>query len=82
MINKNKIQLTDNANKEEKGIALILTLGVLAIIIVLAMGFVASSITSQKAAVYENNATTARLLADSAIQRAIGAMRFYSSMSL
>jgi hypothetical protein len=67
---------------EESGIALILTLGVLSIIIVLAMGFVGSSITSQKAAVYENNATTARLLADSALQRAIGAMRFYSTMSL
>ena len=66
---------------EERGMALILTLGVLTIIIVLAMGFVASSITAQKAAVYENNVTIARMLADSAVQRAIGAMRFYSTIS-
>lgn len=80
LIFKSKKQQTDKS--EEEGMALILTLGVLTIIIVLAMGFVASSITTQKAAVYENNATVAKMLADSAVQRAIGAMRFYSTMSL
>ncbi|MBN1864646.1 MAG: hypothetical protein JW808_07070, partial [Victivallales bacterium] len=70
-----------HGDSEERGMALLLTLGVLAIIIVLAIGFVASSITSQKAAVYENHSTVARMLADSAVQRAVGAMRFYSTIS-
>lgn len=72
-----KCSRTDN-----HGVALLLTLGLLSIILVLAISFSITARTTRSAAVNTNDLTVAELLAESAVQRAIGAMRFYSAQSL
>ncbi len=64
--------------KDEKGIALLFTLGILAVLLVIALGFATTSITERKAAGNNNDLSVAGMLAESALNRAVGAMRFYS----
>jgi len=64
---------------EEKGIALIITLGILAILIVVALAFVASARTSRKAAATHASVTGARLIAESALEKITGLIRYYNT---
>ncbi len=64
--------------KDEKGIALLFTLGILAALLIIALGFATTSITERRAAGNNNDLSVARMLAESAVNRAVGAMRFYS----
>lgn len=65
--------------KNEKGIALLFTLGILSVLLVLALAFATTSITERKAAANNAELTSARLLAESGVQRAIAALRYYDS---
>jgi len=64
-------------HKKEKGMALLFTLGILALLLVLAMAFASTARIGRKAASNNAELTCARFLAESALQRAMGAMRFY-----
>ncbi|HBC85410.1 MAG TPA: hypothetical protein DCZ94_00495 [Lentisphaeria bacterium] len=63
---------------DEKGIALLFTLGILSVLLVIALSFATTSITERKAAANNNDLTVARMLAESAVNRAIGAMKYYT----
>ncbi|HCE44842.1 MAG TPA: hypothetical protein DET40_14980 [Lentisphaeria bacterium] len=60
----------------EKGIALLFTLGILSVLLVIALSFATTAITERKAAANNNDLTVARMLAESAVNRAIGAMKY------
>ncbi|HRR28570.1 MAG TPA: hypothetical protein P5270_04345 [Victivallales bacterium] len=64
--------------KNEKGVALILTLGILAFLLVLALGFASSAITQKKAAGNYASAALARILASSAVDKCIAGLAFYT----
>ncbi|HCE44481.1 MAG TPA: hypothetical protein DET40_13110 [Lentisphaeria bacterium] len=64
-------------SKNEEGIALLFTLGMLALLLVMAMAFASTARLGKKAATNNAELTSARYLAESALQRAMGAMRFY-----
>lgn len=66
---------------DEKGIALLFTLGILAVLLVLALCFATTSITERKAAANNASLSFAKMLADSGAQRAIAALRFYDISS-
>jgi hypothetical protein len=55
--------------KEEKGIALLFSLGILSLLLVLALGFATDAIISQKTAENNSNLTSARLLAEGTLER-------------
>jgi hypothetical protein len=63
---------------DEKGIALILTLGILSFLLILALGFASSAIVQKKAAGNLANVSSARLLAESALERVVAGMGFYA----
>lgn len=63
--------------KNENGIALLFTLGMLSLLLVMAIAFASMSMMSRKTASNNADLTLARILAQSAVQRALGAMRFY-----
>jgi len=65
--------------KNEKGIALLFTLGILSVLLILALAFATTSITERKAAGNNAELTASRLLAESAVQRAIAALRYYDA---
>jgi hypothetical protein len=71
--------MNSHIRKNEKGIALLFTLGILSVLLVIALAFATSSITERKAAANNAELTSARLLAESAIQRAIAALRYYDA---
>ncbi|MCK5806102.1 MAG: hypothetical protein KAI66_24935, partial [Lentisphaeria bacterium] len=62
--------------KKEKGIALLLTLGIMALLLISAMSFSFQALTDRMAAANNANATRARLLARGGLERAIGALKF------
>ncbi len=64
-------------SNNEDGIALLFTLGILALLLVMAMAFASSARMGRKAASNNAELTCARFLAESTLQRAMGAMRFY-----
>ena len=68
--------------RNEEGMALLFALGFLAMLLVLGLGFVTTSLLSQKIAV--NNATRvqARMLARSAASRAALAIMLYNDQSI
>ncbi len=68
--------MSDN-RKNEHGIALLFTLGLLALLLVMAMAFASIAIMQRRTATNNAELTSARLLAESALQRVLGAMRFY-----
>ena len=63
--------------KDEKGIALLFTLGILSLLLVMVLSFASNSILERKAAFNNNNRTQARLIAKSALNRAIMAVEYY-----
>jgi Flp pilus assembly protein TadG len=67
--------------KDEKGIALLFTLGMLAVLLVIALAFATTSITERKAAANNAEVTSARLLAESAVQRAISGLRYSDALT-
>lgn len=67
--------------RKEKGMALLLALAMLFMLLLMAISFATTASIWRKAAKNSNDLTVARLLAESAVQRAIGAMRFYSTIS-
>ena len=67
---------------EEKGIALLFTLGILAVLLIIALGFATTSITERRAAGNNNDLAVARMLAESAVNRAMAAIKFYTDTSL
>ncbi len=75
-IRDNEDPMTPRDNNEE-GMALLFTLGILALLLVLAMAFASTARMGRKAAANNSELTAARFLAESALQRAMGAMRYY-----
>ncbi len=69
-----KIKKTD-----EKGIALLFTLGVLSLLLVLAVAFATTSMSSRKMAANNGDVSSARMLANGALQKAMSIMRLYSA---
>ena len=63
----------------ERGVALILTLGIIGMLLLIAMAFAFSSRTENAAASVNTDMVRARLLAESGLERAIGALRQASS---
>ncbi len=76
---KNLKKLFAEIKNDNRGIALIFTLGILALLLILALAFASDSIIERKAALNTNNRSIARMMAQAAVQRAIGAMRYYIS---
>ena len=72
------IMKTEYKIGNEKGIAILLTLGFLALLSILAMLFIATAVTNRKIARNYNDLTTAKMLAQSTINRAIASMKLYS----
>jgi hypothetical protein len=66
----------------EKGIALLFTLGMLTVLLVLAIGFATTSITQRRSAASNVYGTTARLLAESTLERVMGSLQFYDQVRL
>ena len=66
--------------KEERGMALIMTLGVLSILLVLALAFASNARTERKAAAANADVAAARLLAESVVERIIGINQYYSEI--
>jgi hypothetical protein len=65
------------SSDKEKGVALLFTLGFLALLLVLALAFATTSITQKKMAGNNNDTTYAKMLAESALQRVIGVLQSY-----
>lgn len=65
----------------EKGVALLFTLGILGLLTVLALSFAASSMLERKASKYSAGASSARILAQSGLNRAMAVMGFYMQYS-
>ena len=79
MINDKKYNKDKKANREQSGIALIMALGILSMLIVLALAFASTAITSGKMANYNANTTKARLLAEGAIERVVALANMYNA---
>jgi hypothetical protein len=71
----------ENIKSDERGVALIFTLGILALLLVLALSFASSSMLERKAALYSNNASSARMIAQAGLNRSIAAMSMYMTLS-
>ncbi|MFZ2653873.1 MAG: hypothetical protein WAX69_03085 [Victivallales bacterium] len=65
----------------EEGIALIMTIALLFMLLLMAISFASTSRMWRQAAGNSNDLALSRMLAESAVQRAIGALRFYCSVS-
>lgn len=77
----NIINIIKNMKSNERGVALIFTLGILALLLILALSFASSSMLERKAALYSNNASGARIIAQAGLNRAIAAMSMYMTIS-
>ena len=66
-------------HRREKGIALLFTLGILGLLTVLALSFASSAMLERKAAQYNSGASSARILAQAGLNRAIAAMTIYKT---
>ena len=64
---------------DEKGMALIFTLGILIILMMLGLAFAMLSQTNRKLAAVNSDVTIARLLAESTLERVISSMRYYNN---
>ncbi|OGV36808.1 MAG: hypothetical protein A2020_03260 [Lentisphaerae bacterium GWF2_45_14] len=78
---KNLFKKTMSGRRKERGIALLFTLGILGLLTVLALSFAASAMLERKAAQYSSGASSARILAQSGLNRAIAAMTYYMTLS-
>ena len=70
-----------NLNRDEKGIATVLTIGILALMAALAIGFVSESILLEKISKNSLNLERARLLSQAMVQRTIAAADYHSKTS-
>ncbi|MDD2802409.1 MAG: hypothetical protein PHE96_13230, partial [Methylococcales bacterium] len=70
-------QFMDCSKDNERGIAILFTLGILSLLLIMAMSFATDAIIERKAAYNNNTRTQAKLLAQSALNRAIASMRYY-----
>lgn len=61
----------------ERGIALLFTLGILALLLVLALAFATSSIVQRKAAANNADLSVARIMAEAVLERVTALMQFY-----
>lgn len=68
-----------NIINDEKGIALLFSLGFLSLMLVLVLSFAANAIIEQKATANNVDSATARALAQSSISKIASLMEFYSS---
>lgn len=66
-----------NSADKENGVALLFTLGFLALLLVLALAFATTSITQKKMASNNNDTVYAKMLAESALQKVIGVLQSY-----
>ena len=73
--------LFSSLRSSERGIALIFTLGILGLLMVIALAFASGSITERKAAVSSDARSSARILAQAGLNRAVAAVMYYSSVS-
>lgn len=64
---------------DERGVALIFTLGILGLLMVLALGFASTAMTDRKSAANGSSLTCARMLAESAANRAMAILQYYDS---
>jgi hypothetical protein len=76
-VKKSKSHIGGISTNDEKGVALLFTLGFLALLLVLALAFATTSITQKKMAGNNNDTCYARMLAESAAQRVIGVLQSY-----
>ncbi len=65
--------------KNEKGIAILFTLGLLSLLLVLAIAFSSTAITQRKAATNNANRAQARILAESTLQKILARMEYFPS---
>ena len=63
----------------QSGIALIMTLGVLSILLVLALGFASTSTIQKKAASNSASVTLARLIAESGVEKVLAGISYYAA---
>ena len=75
------MSILKSIHKDTKGVALIFTLGILALLLIMAVAFSDTAITERKSSSNYSNATTAKLLAESAVNRALIAMKYYSQIT-
>ena len=68
-------------NSEERGIATILTVGILALLAALAIGFVSEAILLEKVSKNSLNLERSRLLAQSMVQRTLAAAEYYNEIT-
>ena len=68
--------------KNDSGIALLFTLGILSLLLVLALSFATTTSIERKAASVNNDLTSAKLLADSAYERVLGGLSWYFDSSV
>ena len=73
-----KNNIAKNYSKNEKGIAIVFTIGLLALISSIALLYVLTTSLNNKAAKNNNDLVSARMLARSAINRAMIAMKLYT----
>jgi len=66
-----------NWQQDDKGIAILFTLGILSLLLILAMSFATDAIIERKAAYNNNTRTQSKWLAKSALNRAVAAMQYY-----
>ncbi len=73
-----KTTLKNNSRaSDERGIALLFTLGILSLLLILAVAFATSSITQRKIASNNSDATYAKMLAESVLHKVVGVLQNY-----
>lgn len=76
MNNKNKIM---NCKGSQKGIALLFSLAILALLLVMAMGFATNAIFDQRTAYNSANVASARILAQAELNKVLTLLKYYDS---
>ncbi len=73
---------TSHRPRNERGVALLLSLGILALLLILGMSFAFTARTERQAAGNSADLTRARLLAESGLERVMALMRHYCGSSV
>jgi len=76
---KNGIMKSNVFRDSEKGIAVVLALGVVSLLLIIAVGFITTAIIERKTEENYSSLTVARLVAQSGLKRVIAGMKLYSS---
>lgn len=64
--------------RDDRGIAILFTLGILSLLLIMALSFATDAIIERKVAYNTNSRMQARILAQSGLNRAIAAMKYYN----